>query len=120
MSQAYVCLFEKPCTLTNDCTGSFTIQELVDVNGTKKYIVRCNECNKTTDLYAPAQLIWSVSRVVKMSPFHGEDQGFDPPTDQLFSGGVMVAQRFLVPLVGVRISTGEFLLRQFNGRTSYL
>ena len=26
----------------------------------------------------------------------------------LFSGGVTVAQRFLVPLVGVRISTGEF------------
>ena len=28
----------------------------------------------------------------------------------LFSGGVTVAQRFLVPLVGVRISTGESLL----------
>ena len=26
----------------------------------------------------------------------------------MFSGGVTVAQRFLVPLVGVRISTGEF------------
>ena len=29
----------------------------------------------------------------------------------LFSGGVTVAQRFLVPLVGVRISTGESLPR---------
>lgn len=28
----------------------------------------------------------------------------------LFSGGVTVAQRFLVPLVGVRISTGESCL----------
>ena len=27
----------------------------------------------------------------------------------MFSGGVTVAQRFLVPLVGVRISTGESL-----------
>ena len=26
----------------------------------------------------------------------------------MFSGGVTVAQRFLVPLVGVRISAGEF------------
>ena len=29
----------------------------------------------------------------------------------MFSGGVTVAQRFLVPLVGVRISTGESLPR---------
>jgi hypothetical protein len=28
----------------------------------------------------------------------------------MFSGGVMVAQRFLVPLVEVRIFTGESLL----------
>ena len=28
----------------------------------------------------------------------------------MFSGGVTVAQRFLVPLVGVRISTGESCL----------
>ena len=58
---------------------------------------------------------WPVSRVVKMPPFHGGDQGFDTPTGYLcgiiclmFSGGVMVAQRFLVPLVEVRIFTGEF------------
>ena len=49
-----------------------------------------------------------------MPPFHGGDQGFDTPTGYLcgiiclmFSGGVMVAQRFLVPLVEVRIFTGE-------------
>ena len=53
-----------------------------------------------------------------MPPFHGGDQGFDPPTgyncgiiNLLFSGGVTVAQRFLVPLVGVRISTGELMPR---------
>ena len=52
-----------------------------------------------------------------MPPFHGGDQGFDPPTGYfvciiilVFSGGVTVAQRFLVPLVGVRISAGEFAL----------
>ena len=50
-----------------------------------------------------------------MSPFHGEDQEFNPPTGYfggiiflMFSGGVTVAQRFLVPLVEVRIFTGEF------------
>ena len=50
-----------------------------------------------------------------MPPFHGGDQGFDTPTGYLcgiiclmFSGGVMVAQRCLVPLVEVRIFTGEF------------
>ena len=50
-----------------------------------------------------------------MPPFHGGDQGFDTPTGYscgiiylLFSGGVTVAQRFLVPLVEVRIFTGEF------------
>ena len=53
-----------------------------------------------------------------MSPFHGEDQEFNPPTGYfggiiilMFSGGVTVAQRFLVPLVEVRIFTGESLLR---------
>ena len=56
-----------------------------------------------------AEEFWPVSRVVKMSPFHGEDQEFNPPTGYIMiSGGVMVAQRFLVPLVGVRISTGKF------------
>ncbi len=52
-----------------------------------------------------------------MSPFHGEDQEFNPPTGYfggiiilMFSGGVTVAQRFLVPLVEVRIFTGEFCL----------
>ena len=61
---------------------------------------------------------WPVSRVVKMPPFHGGDQGFDTPTGYgcgiiflMFSGGVTVAQRFLVPLVEVRIFTGESLLR---------
>ena len=60
-------------------------------------------------------IFWPVSRVVKMPPFHGGDQGFDTPTGyfngiicMMFSGGVTVAQRFLVPLVGVRISTGKF------------
>ena len=59
-------------------------------------------------------IFWPVSRVVKMPPFHGGDQGFDTPTGYLcgiiclmFSGGVTVAQRFLVPLVEVRIFTGE-------------
>ena len=72
--------------------------------------------NKSTDIFQHNSR--PVSRVVKMSPFHGEDQGFDPPTgyfcgiiNLMFSGGVTVAQRFLVPLVGVRISTGESLLR---------
>ena len=52
-----------------------------------------------------------------MPPFHGGDQGFDTPTGyfngiicMMFSGGVTVAQRFLVPLVEVRIFTGEFCL----------
>ena len=59
---------------------------------------------------------WPVSRVVKMPPFHGGDQGFDTPTGYLnfeycnliISGRSMVGQRFLVPLVEVRIFTGEF------------
>ena len=59
-------------------------------------------------------IFWPVSRVVKMPPFHGGDQGFDTPTGYLFciicltfSGRSMVGQRFLVPLIGVRISTGK-------------
>ena len=52
---------------------------------------------------------WPVSRVVKMPPFHGGDQGFDTPTGYIIiSGRSMVGQRFLVPLIGVRISTGKF------------
>ena len=38
-------------------------------------------------------------------PFTEETRGSRPL--QAISGGVTVAQRFLVPLVGVRISTGE-------------
>ena len=60
-----------------------------------------------------------------MPPFHGGDQGFDTPTGyfngiicMMFSGGVTVAQRFLVPLVGVRISTGEY--RAINLKKSNL
>jgi hypothetical protein len=53
-----------------------------------------------------------------MPPFHGGDQGFDTPTGYLnfeycnliISGRSMVGQRFLVPLIGVRISTGKFCL----------
>jgi hypothetical protein len=39
-------------------------------------------------------------------PFTEETRGSRPL--QAISGGVTVAQRFLVPLVGVRISTGEY------------
>ena len=42
-------------------------------------------------------------------PFTEETRGSRPL--QAISGGVTVAQRFLVPLVGVRISTGESLPR---------
>ena len=50
-------------------------------------------------------------------PFTEETRGsiplqarFDGIICLMFSGGVTVAQRFLVPLVEVRIFTGEFLL----------
>ena len=51
----------------------------------------------------------SVGQTVKSPPFHGGDQGFDTPTGYIMiSGRSMVGQRFLVPLIGVRISTGKF------------
>ena len=37
--------------------------------------------NRTVPGSNPVQgVFWPVSRVVKMPPFHGGDQGFDPPT----------------------------------------
>lgn len=47
----YSSMFEKPCISTTKCKGIYSIQEVVDTNGTKEVIVVCDKCKKTTSKY---------------------------------------------------------------------
>jgi hypothetical protein len=47
----YTSMFEKPCISTNNCEGIYSIQQVVDTNGTKEVIVVCDKCKKTTSKY---------------------------------------------------------------------
>ena len=51
---AFTSLFEKPCVSTNNCTGTYNTQQVVEVDGKSEVVVVCSECKKTTTKYVAA------------------------------------------------------------------
>ena len=52
--EAFTSLFEKPCVSTNNCTGTYNTQQVVEVDGKSEVVVVCSECKKTTSKYVSA------------------------------------------------------------------
>jgi hypothetical protein len=48
---AFTSLFEKPCVSTNNCTGVYDAQQVVEIDGKREVVVICNKCKKTTSKY---------------------------------------------------------------------
>ena len=51
---AFTSMFEKPCISTNDCTGTYDVQQLVDIDGKKEIVVVCSKCKKSISKFQPA------------------------------------------------------------------
>ena len=52
--EAFTSLFEKPCVSTNNCTGTYSTQQVVEVDGKRDVVVVCSKCKKTTNKYVAA------------------------------------------------------------------
>jgi len=51
---AFTSLFEKPCVSTNQCTGTYNSQQVLEVDGKREVVVVCSKCKKTTSKYSAA------------------------------------------------------------------